>query len=124
MLITSKFESQCKTCRKTVYLGDRCSWTKGEKGIRCLGCAPDDDLPPFRDRKDLAAPNGQAPWLKVLAACEEAILENAAVTLTPQLEAEWAKYQKLKALALAPGHEQEGRAALRQALLTAIKLAI
>lgn len=39
------------------------------------------------------------------------------------MERAWERYQKCKALALQPGTEGEGQAALRTALIEAIKIA-
>lgn len=123
-IILSKYSSKCRQCTRWTSPGDQVYWEQGIKGVLCLRCTPADKLPPFTPKTELALSNGQAPWLAVLVACERAIVDNAATTLTPELEAAFEKYQKLKALALAGGTAGEGRAALKQALLAAIKLAI
>jgi len=71
---------------------------------------------------------GEAYRLSVLAALTA--LEDAAVGRAARqgrsadLEARWARYQKLKALALAPGTRAEGAAALSLAMREAIWLGL
>jgi hypothetical protein len=110
------------------YPGDRVAWEPGIKGIHCLNCAPASAKQPVDPWKaepsKPASSNGATPYFRALAVLEEAIIENASTQMTPELEAHWGKVQKLKALALAPGTAEEGRAALKQALIAAIKLAL
>ena len=142
MIITSKFDSKCKACHRWTRVGDQVAWLPGEKGVWCTDCAPDEALSASSPRQaapaangparavpkgpQLAPPpavlNGHAPYFKALVALEGAIIE--AAELTPELEKAWARYTKLKALAMHPGVPEEGTAALRQALIDAVKLAV
>ena len=61
--------------------------------------------------------------LAALVALEALIMEMATSCMTPEMDAAWQKYKKLKALALNPGTPGEERAALKQAVLHAVKLA-
>ena len=95
------------------------SWTPKEKGVVCLACSSDDLLSARLDER----PNAQqVPLLKALTALEEALLTLAEKNLTPELHTAWERYGKLKTLALNPGTQAEGRAALKQAVLTLVKL--
>lgn len=59
-----------------------------------------------------------------LVALEAVILEMpTSAAANPEMDKAWERYQKLKALALNPGTPGEERAALKQAVLTAVKLA-
>lgn len=54
---------------------------------------------------------------------EEALIaQAAAVPPTEETERLFARYQRVKALALNPGTQAEGKVALRQCLLDAVKL--
>ena len=115
--------------------GDRVGWEPGQKGVWCEACTPTasrgrpkavyagDTASPHANGDASSNGNGYAPYFKALLALEEAVITSACTTMTPELSAGWDRVQKLKALALAPGTEQEGRAALKQALIAAIKLA-
>lgn len=61
--------------------------------------------------------------LAALAALEALIMEMATSQMTPEMDDSWRKYQKIKALALNPGTAGEERAALKQAVIHAVKLA-
>lgn len=61
--------------------------------------------------------------LVALAALEALILEMATSCMTPEMDEGWKKLQKIKALALNPGTKGEERAALKQAVIHAVKLA-
>ena len=123
MLITSKYESYCKGCRAHLSVGDTVGWQPGEKGVWCASCTPTavKDTPARASAKQDYA----EPWIGALAALEEAIVAQAAriPARAVEMERAWSKYQKLKALALAPGTAAEGKLALRQAILEAVKLA-
>ena len=135
MLITSKYTSACRKCGRMTVPGDRVGWEPGQKGVWCEGCTPTASRgrPKAVYTGETGSPkangeashngNGYAPYFKALLALEEAVIESACTTMTPELAAGWEKVQKLKALALAPGTEQEGRTALKLALIQAIKLA-
>ena len=137
MIITSKYDSKCKSCGKWTRPGDRVGWRPGEKGVWCLDCAPDDP-PEARtggqgNGKALGkgcypASNGADPLLTALAALEEAIMEKAGESLTPEMSHAWEKYTKIKILALAPAQtperQAESRTALKQAIIQAVKLAL
>lgn len=62
--------------------------------------------------------------LQALVALEAVILEAAGKQLTPEMESAWTKYEKLKTLALNPSTKGEERAAMKQALIHAVKLAV
>ena len=130
MMITSKYTSSCRVCRTMTVPGDRVGWEPGQKGVWCERCTPTASRgrPPARNGNGEASPpahtgKGYAPYFKALLALEEAVISSACTTMTPELSAGWDKVQKLKALALAPGTEHEGRTALKLALIAAIKLA-
>lgn len=124
MIITSKYESYCKACHRLCGVGERVGWQPGEKGIWCEACAPTAVKQPGGPA---TAGNGkvQDAWIIALAALEEAIVQQAAQVpgRSTEMERGWTKYQKLKALALAPGTHAEGRQALKLAVLEAVKLA-
>jgi len=129
MLITSKFESWCNRCGKVrIQVGDRCEWVPGgPKGVTCLQClgtaAPSVPPPRARHQPDPPAPVAPVlpPALAAMEALEEACVRMAAKAATPAIDAAWAKYEKVKALALGrnvPSPEQ------RVALKTALKILI
>lgn len=60
--------------------------------------------------------------MKALIALEEAVKDRAEKHLTQDMETAWAKYNKLKAMALQPGSSQEGKTALRMAIHKLIDL--
>lgn len=69
-------------------------------------------------------PNARALALDALAAFEAALIAKITETgITPELEAGYQKYQKCKALAIAPGTPiHESNTALRMTCIEAIKL--
>jgi hypothetical protein len=62
--------------------------------------------------------------MKALAALEEVIVDAATKEMTPEMAKGWERYQKVKAHFLAPGTPAEGRLAMKQALIDAVKLAL
>ncbi len=70
------------------------------------------------------AENANTLATKALVALEDAVLRAAEEKgITPEAERRWERYQKIKALALAPGCPGEAAAALRAALVEAVRLA-
>lgn len=58
-----------------------------------------------------------------MLALENALVSKAkAVGITPEIEKSFDRYQKLKSMALRPGSEQEGKTALRQAIVDIVKM--
>lgn len=131
MLLTSKYDGRCKSCGGRYAVGDQIAWDPQTRKAYHPGCAPLGVAdPPRRARGQPAVPGtvgtrdrAQNAALTVLAALEEAILLRADQLVSADLERAWDRYQKVKALALQPGTEGEGQAALRTALIEAIKIA-
>ena len=82
MIIISKFSGRCRDCGLPHEAGDYVSWMRGIKGVLCLGCGGD-DLPRRLDERPDAQ---QGPFLKALAALEEALLTRAEKSQTPHFE--------------------------------------
>ena len=124
MRIRLETQSWCRVCARRLPIGEEAEWTRGLRGVECLACAPH-TIPPGVDiGPDPLAGTAQEPCLRVLLACERAIVNNAALQMTPELLTAWDRYQKCKALALRADTDAEARAALRQAVLEAIRLAL
>ena len=70
MMITSKYTSSCRVCRKMTVPGDRVGWEPGHKGVWCERCTPTASRgrPPARNGNGEASHpahtgNGYAPYV-------------------------------------------------------------
>ena len=64
MLITSKYDAQCRDCGANISRGDRVDWIRGRRGVRCMDChhetsPPADDTPTRDGWAVLFGRNGQ-----------------------------------------------------------------
>jgi hypothetical protein len=150
MVIDSKYDGYCSQCKTPVKVGDRVEWIKKlRKGVRCLDCvagslsggprgwAPNRHHqspyqasvvppPPFRPTPPpapAAKPGLSTLALNALVALEALLIEAAVANNSPEKETGWKRYQACKALALGAKTPGEERAALKQAVLQAVKLA-
>ena len=124
MNLLSKYDGRCKTCGGRYLIGDDVAWDPQTRKASHPGCAP-----LALSRAPIAAATPQARQetaqeaaLAALAALEHAVIVRASETGAADLERAWDRLQKCKALALRPGTQMEGRAALRVALVEAVKL--
>lgn len=70
---------------------------------------------------------GNTTFLKAMSLLEDALIERAShpsFKLTDDIERQWARYSKLKAVAMQPGSDQEGRQALKMAIVEVVKLVL
>ena len=131
MRLTSKYDGKCKACWHAYVIGDPIEWDPQTRKSYHPACAPQStSSQQARSVRPAAAPtaliqrdNAQDAALEVLAALEKAIILRADQLLTADMAKGWDRLQKAKALALSPGTDGEGRAALRLALLEAVKAA-
>lgn len=68
-------------------------------------------------------PKPKASWFTVLATLEDLMGDVAAKGFTPEMEKSYQRYLKLKAMALNPGSENEGRMGLKLAIIELVKTA-
>lgn len=139
MILKSRYNGVCKKCDAPIFIGDPIGWQPGEKGVWCLRCVPDHvKAPPKTQKPDTTDPHWKksikmpkvdsgstTTFLKALGLLEDALIERAmepSFKMTDDLEKQWARYNKIKALALQPGTTAEGRVALKTALVKVIDL--
>lgn len=146
VIITSKFDARCFVCNKFMPAGTKIGWVPGQKKSWCEGCLPDEHKNPFGsgvkpgdvprtadgkpDLKRIKLPRTPTPahtaTLKALAFLEDALLEKTGepkYEITEEIEKEWSRYNKFKALALDPSTtREESRSAMKMALVNIVKL--
>ena len=104
----------CQACKGPIVRGDRVVYTSMAHA-NCVG-GGFTTVPP--------APTLEFTLLQALDALEETVQVAAQVNgVSDELERQWARYEKLKALGLQPGTTHEGRLAMKSALVELVKMA-
>lgn len=127
----AKRNGVCTGCGSHFFKGDEVTYVRTKIRRYHPRCTPPDaDKPPITH----GAPVASAPVLPKTP--QEAVnaamlaLENAMVVkaktsgITDEMEKAFTRYQKLKAMAMRPGSDQEGKTALRLSLIDLIKIVL
>jgi len=126
--MAARKHGKCASCRGTYYAGEPTTVVRFAVKRYHPQCAPLDPVALLKGSGAASAPPPPPTYeesaLGALLLLEKVMVEKAQkFGVTPELEKSFDKYQKLKAVALRPGTSGEERAALRFAVLEAVKLA-